>query len=145
MVQNLLPTQTHFFKWRWLNEWLYRLREILTDNWTDSTATFQAGFHQQIKVWRLDQVSSLSLWSEGRKLTSKVPGKSVGWGGSSCRYRIRLRGPGNCKYRSRCLRMHRRAAWSGDKVREGKTSRRSLPWPMVLSFTGLPRYLAIIS
>ena len=99
MVQNLLPTQTHFFKWRWLNEWLYRLREILTDNWTDSTATFQAGFQQQIKVWRLIQVSS-SLWSEGRKLTSKVPGTSVGWGGSSCRYRIKLRGPGNCKYRS---------------------------------------------
>ena len=39
-------------------------------------------------------------------------------------------------------RMRRTAAWSGDKVREGKTSRRSLPWPVVLSFTGLPRYLA---
>ena len=83
--------------------------------------------------------SFLSLWSEGRKLTSKVPGTSVGWGGSSCRYRIKLRGPGNCKY---SLRMRRTAAWSGDKVREGKTSRRSLPWPVVLSFTGLPRYLA---
>ena len=40
------------------------------------------------------------------------------------------------------LRMRSRAAWSGDKVREGKTSRRSLPWPVMLSFTGLPRYLA---
>ena len=98
MVQNLLPTQTHFFKWRWLNEWLYRLREILT---VDSTATFQAGFQQQIKVWRLIQVSSSLSLIWGKETHFQSPGNKCGmrrqlW----CRYRIKLRGPGNCKYRS---------------------------------------------
>ena len=138
MVQNLLPTQTHFFKWRWLNEWLYRLREILTDNWTDSNISGRiSAANQSMKVGPSFLFSLSLIW--GKETHFQSPG-------NKCGMRRQLLPIPNKAPRSRELqiqeRMRRTAAWSGDKVREGKTSRRSLPWPVVLSFTGLPRYLA---